>query len=145
VGIHEKEQKSFCGGLKTAPGKCDLFPMARPDAHREPALRDTAAVLYWRCGGVRPRRLGRTATSSRGKPRPMRPLGPPRQAFVADNTVVNPYLFDVAGGRHTPVKEREIIRPRAARSVRPDGSSGKQVSKPLTGPVPEDPVQCYRL
>jgi hypothetical protein len=34
------------------------------------------------------------------------------QAFVRDNVVVNPYLFDVRveGGAIRPVKEREIIR-----------------------------------
>ncbi len=41
--------------------------------------------------------------------------------FVARNLVVNPYLFEVQGGR--PVKEREIIRA-AGPSVRTD--VGKQ-------------------
>ena len=49
------------------------------------------------------------------------------QKFVADNVVVNPYLFDVktdAKGIH-PVKEREIIRA-AGPTVRDD--LGKQAS-----------------
>lgn len=49
------------------------------------------------------------------------------QKFVADNVVVNPYLFDVktdAKGVH-PVKEREIIRA-AGPTVRDD--LGKQAS-----------------
>lgn len=41
--------------------------------------------------------------------------------FVASNTVVNPYLFEIRDGR--PVKEREIIRA-AGPSVRKD--TGKQ-------------------
>lgn len=48
------------------------------------------------------------------------------QAFVAANTVVAPYLFEVtrqADGRIRPVKEREIIRSLGP-SVRPD--TGKQ-------------------
>ena len=46
-------------------------------------------------------------------------------AFVRDNNVVNPYLFDVrlANGGVKPVKEREIIRA-AGPSVRTD--TGKQ-------------------
>lgn len=46
-------------------------------------------------------------------------------AFVRDNVVVNPYLFDVriTGGAMQPVKEREIIRA-AGPSVRTD--TGKQ-------------------
>jgi hypothetical protein len=47
------------------------------------------------------------------------------QAFVRDNLVVNPYLFDVrvVGDAVHPVKEREIIRA-AGPSVRTD--TGKQ-------------------
>ena len=53
------------------------------------------------------------------------------QAFVAGNTVVSPYLFDVhADG--APVKEREIIRARGP-SVRDD------VGKQAAPQVPEDP------
>jgi hypothetical protein len=55
------------------------------------------------------------------------------QAYVGDNIVVNPYLFDVrvdASGIH-PVKEREIIRA-AGPSVRDD--LGKQAD-PLTSPL----------
>ena len=52
------------------------------------------------------------------------------QAFVADNSVVSPYLFDVHADK-SPVKEREIIRA-AGPSVRDD--LGKQAA-----PVPEDP------
>jgi Protein of unknown function (DUF2849) len=52
------------------------------------------------------------------------------QAFVADNSVVGVYLFDLrADGR--PLKEREIIRAHGP-SVRED--LGKQAA-----PVPEDP------
>ena len=49
------------------------------------------------------------------------------QAFVRDNVVVNPYLFDVrtVGGAVQPVKEREIIRA-AGPSVRTD--TGKQAN-----------------
>ena len=48
-------------------------------------------------------------------------------ASVRDNTMVNPYLFDVrvVGGVITPVKEREIIRA-AGPSVRTD--TGKQAA-----------------
>jgi hypothetical protein len=46
------------------------------------------------------------------------------KAFVAGNTVVNPYLFEVRDGR--PAKEREIIRA-AGPSVRPD--VGKQAEE----------------
>lgn len=52
------------------------------------------------------------------------------QAFVADNAVVSPYLFDVHADK-SPVREREIIRA-AGPSVRDD--LGKQAD-----PVPEDP------
>ena len=55
------------------------------------------------------------------------------QAYVGDNIVVNPYLFDVrmdASGIH-PVKEREIIRA-AGPSVRDD--LGKQAD-PSTSPL----------
>lgn len=46
-------------------------------------------------------------------------------AFVRENLVVNPYLFDIrlVGGAIRPVKEREIIRA-AGPSVRTD--TGKQ-------------------
>ena len=57
------------------------------------------------------------------------------QAYVGDNVVVNPYLFDVrvdASGIH-PVKEREIIRA-AGPSVRDD--LGKQAADPSLRPVP---------
>lgn len=57
------------------------------------------------------------------------------QAFVNDNVVVNPYLFDVrvdAAGIH-PVKEREIIRA-AGPTVRDD--LGKQASGLGTKPPP---------
>lgn len=50
------------------------------------------------------------------------------QAFVADNRVVAPYLFEVtrqADGKIRPVKEREIIRSLGP-SVRPD--TGKQAA-----------------
>jgi hypothetical protein len=49
------------------------------------------------------------------------------QKFVADNSVVAPYLFEVREekGKFRPVKEREIIRT-AGPSVRPD--TGKQAS-----------------
>ena len=49
------------------------------------------------------------------------------QAFVRDNVVVAPYLFDVriVDGAIKPVKEREIIRA-AGPSVRTD--TGKQAS-----------------
>ena len=49
------------------------------------------------------------------------------QAFVRDNVVVNPYLFEVRieGDAIRPVKEREIIRA-AGPSVRTD--TGKQAS-----------------
>jgi hypothetical protein len=48
-------------------------------------------------------------------------------ASVRDNTMVNPYLFDVhvVGGVIKPVKEREIIRA-AGPSVRTD--TGKQAA-----------------
>ncbi len=57
------------------------------------------------------------------------------QAYVGDNVVVNPYLFDVrvdAAGIH-PVKEREIIRA-AGPSVRDD--LGKQAADPSLRPAP---------
>jgi hypothetical protein len=57
------------------------------------------------------------------------------QKFVTNNTVVNPYLFDVrtdAKGIH-PVKEREIIRA-AGPTVRDD--LGKQASGLGTKPPP---------
>src|SRR3569832_998868 len=57
------------------------------------------------------------------------------QAYVGDNVVVNPYLFDVrvdASGIH-PVKEREIIRA-AGPSVHDD--LGKQATDPSVRPVP---------
>jgi hypothetical protein len=49
------------------------------------------------------------------------------QAFVRDNVVVSPYLFDVRilDGAIRPVKEREVIRA-AGPSVRTD--TGKQAS-----------------
>jgi hypothetical protein len=57
------------------------------------------------------------------------------QKYVTDNTVVNPYLFDVrtdVKGIH-PVKEREIIRA-AGPTVRDD--LGKQASGLGTKPAP---------
>ncbi|GEM_PF-286227 len=51
------------------------------------------------------------------------------QAFVADNSVVGVYLFDLRADG-SPVKEREIIRA-AGPSVRED--LGKQANPPLEG------------
>jgi len=55
------------------------------------------------------------------------------QAFVRDNVVVNPYLFDVriVGDAVRPVKEREIIRA-AGPSVRTD--TGKQAGASRSEP-----------
>ena len=61
------------------------------------------------------------------------------QKYVADNVVVNPYLFDVktdARGIH-PVKEREIIRA-AGPTVRDD--LGKQASGLGSKPPPRQKV-----
>jgi Protein of unknown function (DUF2849) len=84
-------------------------------------------VLYWR-GGAWVERLAQGEVL-RDAPAADAALAA-AQAFVADNSVVGPYLFDVRGdGR--PVKEREIIRAQGP-SVRDD--LGKQ-----SAPVPEDP------
>ena len=56
------------------------------------------------------------------------------QAYVGDNVVVNPYLFDVrvdGSGIH-PVKEREIIRA-AGPSVREDLGKQATINPPLAG------------
>jgi len=57
------------------------------------------------------------------------------QAFVTQNKVVNPYLFDVKTDAHGihPVKEREIIRA-AGPTVR--GDLGKQAGDPSLRPPP---------
>src|ERR1700735_3888243 len=85
------------------------------------------AVLYWRAGSW----VERLADSEIfAAPAGADAALAAAQAFVADNSVVNPYLFDVhADG--SPVKEREVIRA-AGPSVRDD--LGKQAA-----PVPEDP------
>jgi hypothetical protein len=89
-------------------------------------LRD-GAVLYWR-GGAWAEALGGGDVFADQEAADAALAA--AQAFVADNTVVNPYLFDVQADG-SPVKEREIIRARGP-SVRDD--LGKQAA-----PVPEDP------
>jgi Protein of unknown function (DUF2849) len=60
------------------------------------------------------------------------------QAFVADNSVVNPYLFDLRGDG-SPVKEREIIRA-AGPSVREDlGKQADEPTSPLWGGQESEP------
>jgi hypothetical protein len=79
-------------------------------------------VLYWKAGNwVESLPEGEVFA----EPAPAEAALAAAQAYVGDNVVVNPYLFDVrvdAAGTH-PVKEREIIRA-AGPSVRED--LGKQ-------------------
>jgi hypothetical protein len=102
--------------------------MAAPVPQRLTANRLTdGAVLYWKAGGWVERLADGEVFA---EPAAADAAVAAAQAFVADNRVVNPYLFDVhADG--SPVKEREIIRA-AGPSVRDD--LGKQAQ-----PVPEDP------
>ena len=104
--------------------------MAAPAPQRLTANRLTdGAVLYWNTDGW----VDRLADSQVfAEPAAADAALAAAQAFVADNTIVNPYLFDVhADG--SPVKEREIIRA-AGPSVRDD--LGKQAA---SMPAPEDP------
>ncbi len=83
-------------------------------------LRD-GVVLYWTAGGwAETLAQGEVFASAAEADAALAAA----QGFVADNTVVNPYLFDMREDG-SPVKEREIIRA-AGPSVRDD--LGKQAS-----------------
>jgi hypothetical protein len=86
-------------------------------------LRD-GDVVYWRAGGwVEAFDQGDVFAAEADAEAALRAAG----KFVADNVVVNPYLFDVRAEADgfQPVKEREIVRA-AGPSVRED--LGKQAS-----------------
>ena len=79
-------------------------------------------VVYWRAGGwAEAFDQGDVLVTDADAEAALRAAG----KFVADNVVVNPYLFDVRAEADcvTPVKEREIIRA-AGPTVR--GDLGKQ-------------------
>ena len=84
-------------------------------------------VVYWRAGGwVEGFDQGDVLATDADAEAALRAAG----KFVADNVVVNPYLFDVRAGADgvTPVKEREIVRA-AGPSVRKDlGKQARHVS-----------------
>jgi hypothetical protein len=92
-------------------------------------------VLYWKAGGwVEALKDGETFTEAASADAALAAA----QNFVAGNSVVNPYLFDVrvdTAGIH-PVKEREIIRA-AGPSVRDD--LGKQARDPSLKPAKAEP------
>lgn len=95
--------------------------MVHPQMLTANRLRD-GDVVYWCAGGwVEAFDKGDVFATETDADAALRAAG----KFVADNVVVNPYLFDVRAGADgvTPVKEREIVRA-AGPTVRSD--LGKQ-------------------
>jgi len=108
--------------------KCDLSSMATPQMLTANRLVD-GDVVYWRAGGWVEAFADGDVFSAEADAEAA--LDAARE-FVADNVMVNPYLFDVSaeadGAR--PVTEREIIRA-AGPTTRSD--LGKQAHK-ITSP-----------
>jgi hypothetical protein len=106
--------------------KYEFRPMAYPQMLTANRLSD-GDVVYWRAGGwVEAFDRGDVLATAANAEAALRAAG----KFVADNIVVNPYLFDVrteANGIR-PATEREIIRA-AGPTVRSDlGKQARHVS-----------------
>ena len=85
-------------------------------------------VVYWRAGAW-VEALGEAEVFA-GEPEAEAAVAAAKR-FVAENVVVNPYLFDLKGDR--PAKEREIIRALGP-SVRNDvGKQATESTSPLWG------------
>ena len=101
-------------------------------------LRD-GDVVYWRAGGwVEAFEQGDVLATEADAEAALRAAG----KFVADNVVVNPYLFDVRAQADgvAPVKEREIVRA-AGPTVRHDlGKQADNITSPSWGGERDDDV-----
>jgi len=105
--------------------------MANPQMLTANRLRD-GDVVYWRAGGwVEAFEQGDVFAAEADAEAALRAAG----KSVAENIVVNPYLFDVRAEEDgfQPVKEREIIRA-AGPTVRADlGKQANDLTSPLWG------------